>query len=93
VRFRRTRFAQTAAPPADDEPAIDAPVRLDKGLQQGEDGIIRCLWEGSDPLYRRYHDRDWGFPVADDRRLFEKIRLGSFQSGLSWLTHRKLIHS
>jgi len=46
----------------------------------------RCSWCGDDPLYVAYHDREWGFPVADDRRLFEKICLEGFQSGLSWLT-------
>jgi DNA-3-methyladenine glycosylase I len=46
----------------------------------------RCAWCGDDPLYVAYHDREWGFPVADDRRLFEKICLEGFQSGLSWLT-------
>ncbi len=46
----------------------------------------RCHWCGGDPLYVAYHDREWGFPVADDRRLFEKICLEGFQSGLSWLT-------
>ncbi|MFO1325399.1 MAG: DNA-3-methyladenine glycosylase I [Burkholderiales bacterium] len=46
----------------------------------------RCAWCGEDPLYVAYHDREWGFPVADDRRLFEKICLEGFQSGLSWLT-------
>jgi DNA-3-methyladenine glycosylase I len=61
-------------------------ARLSKGLQRGEDGTVRCFWAGSDPLYLRYHDREWGFPVADDRRLFEKICLEGFQSGLSWLT-------
>lgn len=45
-----------------------------------------CWWAGSDPLYVRYHDEEWGFPQADDRRLFEKICLEGFQSGLSWLT-------
>ncbi len=60
--------------------------RLPKGLTRGEDGVVRCFWSGSDPLYRRYHDEEWGFPVADDRRLFEKICLEGFQSGLSWLT-------
>jgi DNA-3-methyladenine glycosylase I len=60
--------------------------RLPKGLTRGEDGVVRCFWAGSDPLYRRYHDEEWGFPVADDRRLFEKICLEGFQSGLSWLT-------
>ena len=46
----------------------------------------RCAWCGDDPLYVAYHDREWGFPVADDRRLLEKICLEGFQSGLSWLT-------
>ena len=46
----------------------------------------RCAWCGDDPLYVAYHDREWGFPVADDPRLFEKICLEGFQSGLSWLT-------
>ena len=57
------------------------------------DGIVRdgadtprCWWPGVDPLYLDYHDREWGRPVADDRRLFEKICLEGFQSGLSWLT-------
>jgi DNA-3-methyladenine glycosylase I len=61
-------------------------ARLAKGLARGEDGVVRCFWAGSDPLYARYHDDEWGFPVADDRRLFEKICLEGFQSGLSWLT-------
>ena len=45
----------------------------------------RCFGDG-DPLYERYHDVEWGRPVSDDRRLFEKISLEGFQSGLSWLT-------
>lgn len=53
---------------------------------RGEDGIARCWWGASDPLYRRYHDREWGRPIKDDRRLFEKICLEGFQSGLSWIT-------
>ncbi len=61
-------------------------ARLAEGLRRGEDGVVRCFWAGSDPLYPRYHDEEWGFPVADDRRLFEKICLEGFQSGLSWLT-------
>ncbi|HEX2058817.1 MAG TPA: DNA-3-methyladenine glycosylase I [Actinomycetota bacterium] len=58
----------------------------ENGIVTGEDGIARCWWCGSDPLYRRYHDEEWGRPVADDRRLFEKLCLEGFQSGLSWLT-------
>ena len=50
------------------------------------DGLTRCFWCAADPLYVRYHDTEWGFPVHDDRRLFEKITLEGFQSGLSWLT-------
>jgi DNA-3-methyladenine glycosylase I len=46
----------------------------------------RCPWCGDDPLYVAYHDHEWGFPVGDDRRLFEKLCLEGFQAGLSWLT-------
>jgi DNA-3-methyladenine glycosylase I len=56
------------------------------GLVQGADGRIRCFWSGSDPLYQRYHDREWGRPVGNDVRLFEKLSLEGFQSGLSWIT-------
>jgi DNA-3-methyladenine glycosylase I len=56
------------------------------GLSEGEDGKLRCAWHGNDPLYRSYHDDEWGRPVTDDRRLYEKICLEGFQSGLSWLT-------
>ena len=59
---------------------------LAEGLRVGEDGIVRCWWPGEDPMYRRYHDEEWGNPVTDDTRLFEKICLEGFQSGLSWLT-------
>lgn len=55
-------------------------------LRQSADGVVRCWWCGEDPLYVAYHDREWGFPVADDRRLFEKICLEGFQAGLSWIT-------
>lgn len=49
--------------------------------------IERCPWHGiSDPLYARYHDEEWGVPHADSQRMFEKLVLESFQSGLSWLT-------
>jgi DNA-3-methyladenine glycosylase I len=56
------------------------------GLAQGSDGRPRCFWCAGDPLYEAYHDREWGFPVRDDTRLFEKICLEGFQAGLSWLT-------
>jgi DNA-3-methyladenine glycosylase I len=56
------------------------------GLLVGADGVTRCFWGGGDPDYAAYHDREWGFPVTDDVRLFEKLCLEGFQSGLSWLT-------
>jgi DNA-3-methyladenine glycosylase I len=49
-------------------------------------GVTRCWWPGDDATYQRYHDREWGRPVTDDRRLFEKLCLEGFQSGLSWIT-------
>ena len=52
----------------------------------GTDGQPRCRWCGAAPEFEAYHDREWGFPVADDTRLFEKICLEAFQSGLSWRT-------
>lgn len=52
----------------------------------GEDGRARCWWHGGHADYAHYHDREWGRPVVDDRRLFEKICLEGFQAGLSWLT-------
>ena len=52
----------------------------------GDDGVTRCVWGGSTPDYAAYHDTEWGFGVSDDHRLFEKICLEGFQSGLSWLT-------
>ena len=55
-------------------------------LVRGEDGVMRCGWGDSTPEYRVYHDTEWGRPVTDDVRLFEKLCLEGFQSGLSWLT-------
>ncbi len=57
-----------------------------RGLQVHPDGATRCYWAGSDDTYRDYHDTEWGYPVDDDRRLFEKICLEGFQAGLSWIT-------
>jgi DNA-3-methyladenine glycosylase I len=57
------------------------------GLWKGTDGQVRCGWCSAAPEYVAYHDSEWGVPVRDDdRRLFEKICLEGFQSGLSWLT-------
>ena len=55
-------------------------------LISGPDGRPRCRWSAAAPEFIAYHDSEWGFPVADDRRLFEKICLEGFQSGLSWRT-------
>ena len=52
----------------------------------GADGKARCRWCAATPEYVAYHDTEWGFPVDDDRRLFEKLSLEGFQSGLSWRT-------
>lgn len=56
------------------------------GLGPGPDGQPRCFWSLGSDDYVTYHDTEWGFPVTDDRTLFEKICLEGFQSGLSWLT-------
>src|ERR1051326_8838951 len=56
------------------------------GLAPGPDGRLRCFWGVSTPDYVDYHDREWGFPVVDDRRLFEKLCLEGFQAGLAWIT-------
>ncbi len=56
------------------------------GLIVGEDGSRRCWWGAGSADYQAYHDNEWGRPVTDDRRLFEKICLEGFQAGLSWLT-------
>ena len=58
-----------------------------EGLVRDAEGVSRCWWGGgSDPDYRAYHDHEWGMPVVDDVRLFEKLTLEGFQAGLSWLT-------
>ena len=56
------------------------------GLITADDGVTRCFWGASSPDYVAYHDDEWGMPVADEHRLFEKLCLEGFQSGLSWLT-------
>jgi DNA-3-methyladenine glycosylase I len=55
-------------------------------LVRGDDGRRRCSWGAAPPDYLEYHDREWGRPVADEIRLYEKLCLEGFQSGLSWLT-------
>jgi DNA-3-methyladenine glycosylase I len=59
---------------------------MPKGVVVGEDGVARCFWAAKDPDYVAYHDREWGVPLRDDQRLFEKVCLEGFQAGLSWLT-------
>ena len=56
------------------------------GLFTDDSGATRCVWCRATPLYQHYHDHEWGVPVRDDGRLFEKICLEGFQAGLSWLT-------
>lgn len=58
---------------------------MDKTIP-GPDGKPRCRWSAAAPEFLEYHDLEWGFPVADDQRLFEKLCLEGFQSGLSWRT-------
>ena len=67
---------------AADRAAATAP----SALRTGEDGLVRCAWANGDPEYRRYHDEEWGRPLRDDERLFEKLCLEGFQAGLSWIT-------
>jgi DNA-3-methyladenine glycosylase I len=58
----------------------------ESGLVTGDDGVTRCFWGASSPDYVAYHDDEWGMPASDEHRLFEKLCLEGFQSGLSWLT-------
>ncbi|BDA82777.1 DNA-3-methyladenine glycosylase I [Aureimonas sp. SA4125] len=66
----------------DNEPTDDAAT----GLTDRPDGRKRCRWHGGVAEYVRYHDAEWGRPVADEGRLYEKLCLEGFQAGLSWLT-------
>ncbi|HEX7384784.1 MAG TPA: DNA-3-methyladenine glycosylase I [Burkholderiaceae bacterium] len=61
-------------------------MALAEGLFRADDGLARCAWCAATPAYRAYHDDEWGYPVTDERRLFEKLCLEGFQAGLSWLT-------
>lgn len=65
---------------------MNADHHIADGLIRRDDGSLACAWHGADPLYRRYHDEEWGRPTADDDRLYEKLCLEGFQAGLSWLT-------
>lgn len=74
-------MAEKVVPPTIGAPLTDAPGLIDAGSRRQ-----RCAWCGVDPLYVTYHDQEWGRPVTNDQRLFEKICLEGFQAGLSWLT-------
>jgi DNA-3-methyladenine glycosylase I len=67
-------------------PIIEPPILRVMEVIRGEDGVARCPWGTSTPVYREYHDLEWGMPVVEDAQLFEKVCLEGFQSGLSWLT-------
>lgn len=58
----------------------------DSGLQTPDSGLKRCAWCGSDPLYQKYHDEEWGKEVRDDKTMFEFLILEGAQAGLSWIT-------
>ena len=70
--------------PRPSEVATSAGVKA--SLLVGDDGLARCAWVGRDAEYQRYHDEEWGWPLRDSRRLFEKVCLEGFQAGLSWIT-------
>ena len=59
---------------------------MSKVITTEADGAVRCGWCRAAPEFLAYHDQEWGFPCSDDRQLFEKLSLESFQSGLSWRT-------
>jgi DNA-3-methyladenine glycosylase I len=59
---------------------------MSKTCLKHSDGLCRCPWPGTDPLYVAYHDEEWGVPEWDSRALFEKLLLDGFQAGLSWIT-------
>jgi DNA-3-methyladenine glycosylase I len=83
------RFRERAAPdtvPARPDGENGMAEQPKDGLISGPDARVRCFWPGDHPDYMVYHDEEWGVPVSDDFRLFEKICLEGFQSGLSWLT-------
>jgi DNA-3-methyladenine glycosylase I len=69
-----------------DGPAKSALLSPLSDLLRGTDGVVRCRWAGSDPLYLAYHDEEWGRPLRGDDALFEMLALEGFQAGLSWLT-------
>jgi len=77
------KSSMPSATPPTPSPVAASPAA---GLFTDDSRTTRCAWCQATPLYRNYHDSEWGFPVDDERRLFEKICLEGFQAGLSWLT-------
>jgi DNA-3-methyladenine glycosylase I len=61
-------------------------IGWEHSLIEHADGVSRCGWPGTDPLYIAYHDDEWGVPERDSRALYEKLVLDGFQAGLSWIT-------
>src|SRR5437867_13102429 len=84
---RRTdqRSRRDAAPPSYFR-ETDCVAGVERDVVRGDDGRRRCGWSTSAPEYLAYHDDEWGRPVTDDVRIYEKLCLEGFQSGLSWLT-------
>eukprot|EP01062_Namystynia_karyoxenos_P018144 TRINITY_DN16747_c0_g1_i1.p1 TRINITY_DN16747_c0_g1~~TRINITY_DN16747_c0_g1_i1.p1 ORF type:complete len:310 (+),score=109.40 TRINITY_DN16747_c0_g1_i1:74-931(+) len=80
---KRTKAPAKAKP---DAAALSAVQAAGESAPRGADGVARCWWGCGDADYSAYHDAEWGRPVADDVRLFEKLCLEGFQAGLSWLT-------
>ena len=76
----------TTGLPTPDQSILSTAVATTPGLFTDAMHTHRCWWCQATPFYRQYHDTEWGFPVTDERRLFEKICLEGFQAGLSWLT-------
>lgn len=82
-------MASSTHAPANTKKLAEAPAATPasaNGLFADESHTSRCAWCQASDVYRNYHDSEWGFPVDDERRLFEKICLEGFQAGLSWLT-------
>ena len=80
------RRDMTKEQPARSPEVATATRAIADGLFADDAGTLRCKWCAATPAYRHYHDNEWGFPVTDDRRLFEKLCLEGFQAGLSWIT-------
>src|SRR5690606_6549672 len=85
VEYRRPRI-QLCERHATHSHVLDSEGASLMSIESVDYPLPRCPWAGDDALYRHYHDSEWGRPVTSDTRLFEKICLEGFQSGLSWIT-------